>query len=57
MSISDRELRERCFEAALRADPFRAAELAEQMLAFVTGESAKSPREIISAALDAANVR
>lgn len=51
----DRELRLQCLQLASSAG-YDAVTLARDFYAFVTGESDKSPRERITAALDAANV-
>ena len=42
LTTPEQALRERCFEAALRADADNAAALAWRMLAFVKGECAEA---------------
>jgi hypothetical protein len=56
MTEQQEELRLRCLELAVRApgDPLRNA---RDFHAFVTGEDAKTPRQLIDTALEAANVR
>ncbi|MEA3050455.1 MAG: hypothetical protein QOG84_2291 [Sphingomonadales bacterium] len=56
MTDAEREIRERCLETAVRADPVNALELARQFLAFVTGESDLTPRRRVEALLDEAGV-
>lgn len=56
MTEQEQDLRLRCLELAVRApgDPMTNA---RDFHAFVTGEDAKTPRQTIDAALEAANVR
>lgn len=56
MTEYQEELRLKCLELAVRApgDPMANA---RDFHAFVTGEDAKTPRQVIDAALEAANVR
>lgn len=62
MSIADQELRLQCLHlaesnASNGTDASVIVANAQAFHTFATGASAKSPREIIAAALDAANVR
>ncbi len=55
--LSDAEaLRLRCLELATGV-PGEPVETARRFYAFVTAEDAKTPRQLIDAALEAANVR
>ena len=55
MSV-EQELRLRCVDLAMRGDPANVVHTARAIYAFVTGESDKTPREKVNAALDEANV-
>jgi hypothetical protein len=56
MTEQQEQLRLKCLELAVQAsgDPMTNA---RDFHAFVTGEDAKTPRQVIDAALEAANVR
>ena len=56
MTFDQEQLRLKCLELAVQApgDPMTNA---RDFHAFVTGEAEKTPRQVIDAALEAANVR
>lgn len=53
----DQSLRLRCLELAISAQAIDPVERAADFHAFITGQPAKTPREQILAALEAADVR
>jgi hypothetical protein len=53
---TDNHIRLQCLGLAVRFDHGDPVETAGRMFAFVTGEAAKTPRQLIDAALETANV-
>lgn len=56
-SNPDHALRIRCLELATQTQAGEPVDIARQFYAFVVGEDNRTPRQIIDAALEAANVR